>query len=95
MSNLKALPPKKVDYTRSEPSTLSFVTKAPISLVKRLSIIREFTEDIRMHRVATRILKELVMTPIVLKDLKKLRAQLRIDPLDSLQQNPSTVTTSD
>ncbi len=57
--------------------------------------IREITEDIRMHRVATRILKELVMTPIVLKDLKKLRAQLRTNPLDSLQQNPSTATTSD
>jgi hypothetical protein len=35
MSNLKALPPKKGEYTRAEPSTFSFVTKAPISQGKR------------------------------------------------------------
>ncbi len=28
MSNLKALPPKKVEYTRAEPSTFRIVTKA-------------------------------------------------------------------
>ncbi len=39
MSNLKALPLKKLEYTRAEPSTFRFVTKAPISQGKRLSII--------------------------------------------------------
>lgn len=53
--------------------------------------IRELTQDVKWHRVATRVLKELAFLGFALKDLGKIRGQLKTKPLDSLRESPAAV----
>ncbi|MEM9478282.1 MAG: cupin-like domain-containing protein [Verrucomicrobiota bacterium] len=49
------------------------------------SFIHEFTDGIGYHRAVTRIFKESLQLPAVLKDLKWLKAQFKKKPLDSVK----------
>ena len=53
--------------------------------------IAELTRDVKGHRVATRVLTELAFLGFALKDLKKIRRQLKAKPLDSLRDAPAAV----
>ncbi len=53
--------------------------------------IREQARGIKVRHVATRVLKELVFLGFALKDLKKIKGQLKAKPLDSLRETTAAV----
>lgn len=53
--------------------------------------IKEHTKDVKLHRVATRLLKEIALAGFALKDMKKLKRQLKKKPLDSVKKEVAAV----
>ncbi len=53
--------------------------------------IREQTQGIGKRHVLARVLKELAFLPFALKDLRKIRGQLRTKPLDSLPKQAAAI----
>ena len=53
--------------------------------------IAEQTTDVKLHQVALRFFKEVAMAPFALKDSKKLKAQMKKKPLDSVKKEKPAV----
>ncbi|MEM0896191.1 MAG: cupin-like domain-containing protein [Verrucomicrobiota bacterium] len=52
------------------------------------AFLREMTKGVGYHRAVTRIFRETLQLPAVLKDLKWLKSQLKKKPLDSVKPAP-------